>query len=228
VAAPSVRPDDVWTYRQIDAYTGIDRGLFSVKVTAVGGDTLEARLTGPSSLATLETYTHQWGALRIGNRGWDWLSRLSIGSPTVAFAPAFDSTPFPLRVGQSWSESGLASDPVTGARVSFQITSNARCWENVNVPAGAFVALRIERTAYLQDVDWYKSQTTLRQVEWYAPEANRAVMTWHDSYYYDHRQDPRNSFIRGDRLRWELMDYGAARWWAARPRDRRRAPPVAA
>jgi hypothetical protein len=211
VAAPEVRAADVWTYRQIDAYTGIDRGVFRLEVEGVSADAIEARLTGAENQPASESYTRQWGWRQVSNRGWDWLTRLAYASPTVVFSPPFDSTPFPLRAGQSWSDSGFAIDPQTGARIAIESTSKAACWEQVSVPAGSFVALRIERTAYLQDVAWDKSQTTLRQVDWYAPEANRAVMTWHDSYYYDYRQDPRNSFIRGDRLRWDLMEYKAAR-----------------
>jgi hypothetical protein len=36
-------------------------------------------------------------------------------------------------------------------------------------------------------------------------------MTWHDSYYYDYQQSPRNALIRGDRMRWELIEYKAAK-----------------
>jgi hypothetical protein len=97
-------------------------------------------------------------------------------------------------------------------QVPVQVSSTARCWEKIKVPAGGeFTALRIERSGYLQDVAWNRSQTTLRQVDWYLPAVNRVVMTWHDSYYYDYQQSPRNALIRGDRMRWELIEYKAAK-----------------
>ena len=37
------------------------------------------------------------------------------------------------------------------------------------------------------------------------PQANRSVMSWHDSYYYDYRQRGPSFLILGDRLRWEWV-----------------------
>jgi hypothetical protein len=205
--APVVKPDDVWTYRQINDYTKIDQGVFQLQVTDSSPAGIQTRLTLPGGSTVAETYDRMWGWKTVSNRGWDWLSPLAYGSPTVEFSPPFDSTPFPLRVGQTWSNNVVAVDPSTGGRTAIQISSSARCWEKITVPAGAFVALRIERRSYVQDIQWWKSQTTLRQVDWYLPEVNRVVMTWHDTHYDDYRQRPESMQIRGDRLRWELLEY---------------------
>lgn len=210
VEAPVVKPGDLWSYGQLDDYTKIHQGVFALEATGVTADSIEARLTLPGSATSVaETYDRTWAWKTVSNRNWDWLSRLAYGSQTVAFSPPFDTMPFPLRVGQSWSDNVVAINPATGVRIPIQISSTARCWESITVPAGGFVALRIERMVYLQDLEWYKSQTTLRQVDWYLPEINRFVMTWHDSYYYDYRQGRRNQLTRGDRLRWELIEYKA-------------------
>jgi hypothetical protein len=209
-APPKVRAGDTWTYRQVDDYTGIDRGVFRVEVTGTGGNDIQARLNLPGGGVTAETYDSQWGWKAVSNRGWDWLSRLAFGSATVEFRPPFDSLPFPLHVGKSWRDSGVAINPATGGQIAIQVASQARCWESITVPAGAFTALRIERSAFVQDVAWNKSQTTLRMVDWYLPAVNRVVMTWHDSSYYDYQQSPRNALIRGDRLRWSLIEHTAA------------------
>ena len=208
---PKVRAGDSWTYRQVDDYTGIDRGVFRLEVTGVTASDIQARLTLPASSVVAETYDPQWGWTSVSNRGWDWLSRLSYGSATVEFRPPFDSMPFPLQVGKRWSDTVVATNPATRTQIPIQVSSTARCWEKITVPAGAFTAMRIERTAYVQDVAWNKSQTTLRMVDWYVPAVNRVVMTWHDTYYYDYQQDPRNALIRGDRLRWELIEHKAAK-----------------
>ncbi|MFO1204360.1 MAG: hypothetical protein U1E63_01140 [Burkholderiales bacterium] len=202
---PAVHVGDVWVYRENDDYTGIDRGVFRLEVTGVTASEIQARITLPSGRDFAESYDPQWGWIAVSNRNWDWLSRLAPGSGTIAFSPAFDATPFPLRAGQTWSNHVVAIDPVSQARVPIDIDGKARCWEKISVPAGEFVALRIERTAYLQDLEWYRSQTTLRQVEWYVPEANRSVMIWRDSYYYDYRQRGPSMLILGDRLRWEWV-----------------------
>lgn len=205
VEAPEIRPGDVWTYRQIDDYTKIDRGVFRLEAVAVNADGIETRLTLPGGATVSESYDRTWGWMTVSNRSWDWLSRLATGSGTVTFSPPFNSMPFPLQAGQSWSASVVAIHPVTEARIPIAVHGTARCWERIRVPAGEFVALRIEREAYLQDLEWYRSQTTLRQVDWYLPEANRSVMTWHDSYHYDYRQRGPSFLILGDRLRWEWV-----------------------
>lgn len=210
-APPTVRVGDVWTYRENDDYTGIDRGVFRLEVTAVTASGIGTRLTLPGGSVVDETYDPQWAWVAVSNRNWDWLSRLAPGSAIVQFEPPFESTPFPLQAGRSWSDNLVAINPATQARTPIQVSSRARCWEKITVPAGSFDVMRIERTAYVQDLAWNKSQTTLRMVEWYVPAVNRAVMTWHDSYYYDYQQSPRNALIRGDRLRWQLLEYKAAK-----------------
>jgi hypothetical protein len=204
VEAPKVSAGDVWAYREIDDYTKVERGVFRLEATAVDAEGIAARLTLPGGATVTETYDPTWAWKTASNRGWDWLARLAPGSGTVTFSPPFDSTPFPLRVGQSWTSRVVAIHPATRAQIPIDIRGSARCWEKIRVPAGEFVALRIERAAYLQDTEWYRSQTTLRQVDWYVPALNRSVMTWHDSYYYDYRQQLCCALIRGDRLRWEL------------------------
>lgn len=207
VEAPVVSPGDTWSYGQLDDYTKIHQGVFRLEATGVTADAIEARLTLPAGAVVTETYGRDWAWKTVSNRNWDWLSRLAYGSPTVAFSPPFDTIPFPLRVGQSWEDRLHAVNPATGRRIAIQMSSEAHCWENITVPAGSFTALRIERMVYLQDLEWWKSQTTLRQVDWYLPEMNGFVMRWHDSYYYDYRQGRRNQLTRGDRLRWELLAY---------------------
>lgn len=211
VEAPTVRAGDVWTYRQIDDYTGIDRGTFRLEVTGVRANEVQARLTLPTGAVLAETYDLRWGWSAVSNHGWDWLSRLGYGSATVEFQPPFESMPFPLQAGMRWSDSLVALSPATGARIPIQVNSTARCWEKVTVPGGTFVALRIDRTAYVQDVAWNKSQTTLRMVDWYQPALNRVVMTWHDTSYYDYQVWPHPGLVRGDRIRWELVEYRAGK-----------------
>lgn len=203
--APQVRPGATWVFRQIDDYTKIERGEFRLETVSVDAQAITARLTLQSGETVAETYDATWAWKTVSNRGWDWLARLAPGSATVSFSPAFDATPFPLRAGQSWNHRVAAIDPVTGAQIPVEVRGAARCWEQIRVPAGEFLALRIERTAYLQDLAWYRSQTTLRQVDWYVPQANRSVMTWHDSYHYDYRQRGPSMLILGDRLRWEWV-----------------------
>jgi hypothetical protein len=211
VEAPTVNRGDTWSYGQIDDYTKIHRGVFVLETTGTTGDAIDTRTTMPGGQAVAEQYGRAWAWKSVSNRGWDWLSRLSYGSQTVGFSPPFNTIPFPLRAGQSWNDNVVAINPATQQRTAIQMNNTARCWERIKVPAGEFVALRIERRGFVQDVEWWKSQTTLTQVDWYLPEVNRVVMTWFDSTYFDYRQRPSSTLTRGDRLRWELIEYKPAK-----------------
>lgn len=207
--APDVRPGMTWSYLQIDDYTKIPQGTFRLEATGVTASDIQATLTGPQGQTAAETYGRDWSWKDVSTRGWDWLSRWTGTSQMVRFEPPFDSMPFPVSAGQRWKEQPVAIDPDSGQRRPVTIYSRARYWEKVNVPAGEFVALRIERTLYPLDPEWWKSNTFINQTHWYAPEVNGYVMYLHQSYYYDKRQDARNAYILGDRLRWMLESYTA-------------------
>jgi len=210
VEAPVVKPGDLWSYGAIDDFTKIHRGVFLVEVKGATADSIDTQMTLPGQVTVAEQYDRNWGWKTVSTRNWDWLSRLAYGSQTVAFSPPFNTIPFPLRVGQSWNDNVVAINPASQERTAIQMNNTARCWEKVTVPAGTFTALRVERRGFVQDVQWWKSQTTLTQVDWYLPEMNRVVMTWFDSYYYDYRQRPPSQRTQGDRLRWQLLEYKPA------------------
>lgn len=206
VNAPTVEPGMAWTYQQIDDYTKLDRGQYRIEVEEV--DTAQIRAVNSGTFGTArETYDRNWGWIDVSTRGWDWLSRWNGRSQMVQFSAPFDSLPFPLSAGQSWTDALIATDPESGQQRPVRVISTARYWEKINVPAGEFVALRIERVVYPQDAEWYKSKTWLVQIDWYAPEVNRIVSYWHDSSFYDYRQRPPGAYILGDRFRWELIEY---------------------
>ncbi len=114
-------------------------------------------------------------------------------------------------MGKSWRDSGVAINPATGGQIAIQVSEQrALLGEASRCPRARSQRCASSAPAYVQDVAWNKSQTTLRMVDWYLPAVNRVVMTWHDSSYYDYQQAPRNALIRGDRLRWSLIEHKAA------------------
>ncbi|MEZ5651609.1 MAG: hypothetical protein R3E87_13815 [Burkholderiaceae bacterium] len=91
-------------------------------------------------------------------------------------------------------------------------------WERVVVPAGAFTALRIERTSYFEP--WQMSRFSARRVEtlWMAPEIGHWVRRDWTGYYLDEttlgggdgplaRASPEE---REEAISWRLMAYEPA------------------
>ena len=82
-------------------------------------------------------------------------------------------------------------------------------WETVKVPAGEFRALRVVRDSFLGDQRFYRTETTRKEVDWYAPSIGVVVRSVEDSVNEDLMSGGGESggtlVFQGDRLRWELQ-----------------------
>lgn len=86
-----------------------------------------------------------------------WVGCLKDGSVLARHAPNDFRYSWPLYVGKSWRESTTWVDNIANTKGTFTIDWTVAAWEEVTVPAGTFMAYRVERG------DW---PITL----WYAPE----------------------------------------------------------
>ena len=123
-----------------------------------------------------ETYTADWNAIALAGGG--------------NFAPHMGTFRFPLVAGASWPANFENTVPRRGEfQVSHERTAKAIGWEEVEVPAGKFRALKIEVTGSFQRVDRSiaGSATT---VLWYVP----AVKRWVKWTYEDRTFRGRNSW----------------------------------
>ena len=86
-----------------------------------------------------------------------WVGCLKDGSVLARHAPHDFRYSWPLHVGKSWQETTTWVDNITNFKDTYTIDWMVTGWEEVTVPAGTFMAYRVERG------DW---PLTL----WYAPE----------------------------------------------------------
>ena len=91
-----------------------------------------------------------------------WVGCLKDGSVLARHAPHDFRYSWPLYVGKNWRESTTWVDNISNTKGTFTIDWTVAAWEEVTVPAGTFMAYRVERG------DW---PVTL----WFAPEVMLTV-----------------------------------------------------
>ncbi|QDE40969.1 hypothetical protein FIV34_18005 [Luteibacter pinisoli] len=131
--APHVKTDDAWTYRvTTEKGEHFDRREVDSKVERVSHDTiyLDVQPTGATTPPVAELFGTDWSSTRQAS-----------GKPTVIERPFV----FPLSEGKSWDVSYTAMNP--NPMYSTETWSSHYVvvgWEDVEVPAGKFHALKIE------------------------------------------------------------------------------------
>lgn len=172
-AAPRVRLGDEWRYERINRYNGQRLGETRVRVTAVAPQ-LRLAVTGAGAPpdGTEEIHAAPWRVLQ---------------EPAYDLVQVFE-TPQPLLPERL--EPGAGSFSQTRYRVPgsddwfyWSAQTDARRWETVEVPAGRFEALRVERRIAFQHQDLFRVRAARIDTLWYAPEVNRWVRReWTGSY----------------------------------------------
>jgi hypothetical protein len=176
VPAPEIRVGDRWTYRVRDGFTGIARETQRNEVVKVGGDRVEVA-------GTIE----RGDGVQVYDRAWSWLKRPATNLQTFEYSPAYQAFAFPLAPGKRWRERLMATDPADGRRFPVWIDGAVLGWERVNVPAGEFDALKVERRVYFEYWEHsVRGRSEIREIEWYAPAAKQSVRREASSQYLSH------------------------------------------
>jgi hypothetical protein len=175
VARPELKPGDTWTYRRIDLWTNRPTATLETVVTFANEKVIQTtvRIAGQGLGTEGEsdsTQTAEWNQVS--------------SSTGMVFYPHNGLFKFPMGPGSAWDAKYEAKNPRQGA---FQVASDRKVrvvgWEEVEVPAGKFRALRIESTGNFQRIDMGVSGTT-KDVLWYAPEVKRFVKwTYEDATF---------------------------------------------
>ena len=194
---------DTHIYRVTNGYNNETRGQVSYRVDKVDADRVVMAVTTETpgtSIATTEVYAPDGNWLRhpLTNRD----------QPVdYEFVPAFPAYRFPLEPGNEWSLRVDAVNPATGARRSVRVDATVLGAERIRVPAGDFDTLKIRRTVYAGDATNYLglTETTISEIEWYAPSLRRYVRLISDSYYRDSTRRQAAQVMRGDWSRYELV-----------------------
>ena len=147
VERPDVKVGDAWTYVTMDLLTKIPQRESTLEITEVG----EATITGK---------VRSDGKESVARYGPDWSG-----------ASDFPIFSFPLEIGKKWkyrrSYMGSCGDAVD------EMEAEVKGWEDIEVPAGKFRALRVEhngtfnapRCGYGKKHHWC----------WYVPSVKRFV-----------------------------------------------------
>lgn len=208
LAAGPPAAGDAYVYRLVNGYNKEIVGQVRHQVDRVDPDRVSVLVTpdGPSAgMARTEIYT------KTGN--WLRYPLESHGQKVeYEFASAYPAYVFPLDAGKTWSVRVKASVPGASRSRSVRVDGKVLGAERIRVPAGEFDTIKIRRFAYPDDADFFREETRITEVEWYAPALSRAVRTERRSTWLDLSQCGMNlgCDFHGDWDVLELVDAGPA------------------
>ncbi|HLS55033.1 MAG TPA: hypothetical protein VK052_03115 [Zeimonas sp.] len=209
IGPPRVRVGQRWRYETIDLYRREKVGELAAQVIRAeppsqprsGGDTAAS---APIVVALSDASGAPAGEERWA-RAWD-----------VIVEPAYDAVqtfdrPMPLlpdrlEPGAARNDASWYRVPHASGRLIWRQWLRAAGWERVAVPAGDFVALRVERMIDFRHWDGWREWPQRFDTVWYAPEVNRWVQRdWTGEYRWPGGRRPVVAYE--DRVRWRLLDY---------------------
>jgi hypothetical protein len=154
VETPVLYPGDTWTYRNEDGQRGAQR---------YDKATEDGLLRGRGPMPDAEYYYDHAHTLRKVYSHGTWLTQETRDFPTIGHA----DLAFPLVLGKTWSMT--MRDPSFGLVIVGYVRV-AGC-EQITVPAGSFVAVRLDLTASVPGVPGAYQDATC----WYAPAVKNKV-----------------------------------------------------
>lgn len=186
-----------WNYRK---YNGFNSQLVATVRESVvaAGEVIVIEGVDAAGVKVSEERQSPWGRL-LRDAAWDFPMNLQ---RSVALWPAT------LAVGATENIHTHYQLDGGSFRYWLNVVTRARQWEQVDVPAGTFDCLRVERMLRLQHQDISRVETLRRDVFWLAPEVGRWVAREVSGEYLEASADEEGpSWGREDRFRWELTDW---------------------
>jgi len=167
IAGPAVKVGDTWIFNKLDGWNNVLQDISLVRVTRVGveGILMEASALDGSNVARIQR-TPDFNLVRVEAE--------QFSKTTLPYYPNFS---FPLWVGKTWkSKVAFESTDQPGKEVWAELEARVVGSESVTVPAGTFLALKIElsgpyRAKSLEGSWAGRIEDTL----WYAPQVRNAV-----------------------------------------------------
>ena len=168
VALPEVKVDDRWVYRRTDRRLKPPTQIYEIRVTFVDARAIVAVVEGQ-------------GGKGQSDATWmrDWQSAVSPDGGVVETQRSL--LQFPLVPGRQYQAAWDIRRPGFG---EFHVRHERRVtvvgWEDIEVPAGKFRALKIQADGYFKRLD-RQVQDEARNTIWYVPQVKR----WVKSVYQD-------------------------------------------
>ena len=195
---PRLRNGDRWRYGLTNLYNRLPVGTLTATV-------LEARPATRIGLGwsdatrppAEEVYFEPWNIVQDPN--WDRQMTFATPQPLIPrdlIHPSTQSTGSRYRV------------PEDSGQFTWTQTLFARDWERVNVPAGSFDCLRLERRISFQHPDLLRLRSERTETLWYAPAVSRWVQREWTGIFW--RSSLRYGGVREDWVLAQLLDYTPA------------------
>src|SRR5437867_11816416 len=198
IEAPRLVVGDHWQYRVTD---NLRRGMVSqldAEVIAVAAGSARIRLDYADTSGRTEWMDEVDGQ---GGLGWGALWR----ERPRPFNPPAQLLAFPLDQGKTWRQviDTLRND--TELKDQILIYGKVDGHRAMTVPAGGYDAVYIYRIVQLDDEEFWRTRTTLRDAVWYAPEVKAPVRDAREAEYTEKGGGPDIATIRTESTVLELV-----------------------
>ncbi|HMN64826.1 MAG: hypothetical protein KF786_07465 [Burkholderiaceae bacterium] len=199
IPAPRVQVGQRWRYDEINRYNGERRAVVTAEVVQVSPQLRVSLTDADGRRRDDEIYDRPWRVVQ---------------EPSYDYTQIFDRPvpllPEPLAVGGGgFTQVGYRSVLGRDYPLVWNERMVARGWEDLRVPAGQFLALRVERIIQFVHIDFRREESVREETIWYAPAVNRWVQReWTGRYVI-----PGGDFkpiYREDWVRWQLLDWREA------------------
>ncbi|MDB5803546.1 MAG: hypothetical protein JWN73_868, partial [Betaproteobacteria bacterium] len=159
IIKPPVQTGDAWIYRRSDGKSSAVMRQTATKVTD-DGIALRTELARSPDTSTTALYDREWGLVASGYND---------------YRPALRYYSYPLYAGKRWTVNAAISN--FGAAQTSRIKGEAWAtgWEQVEVPAGKFLALKIEIDIETADPGNPRRVLRVRETHWYVRTVMRPV-----------------------------------------------------
>jgi hypothetical protein len=119
---------------------------------------------------------------------------------------------FPLTLGKQWKDLYQRDEYGSGwgnmVAAEYQETFRVLGWEEVEVRAGKFKAIKLEYKieTFVRELGW-TPRGEFKAFYWYSPEVKNFVKCQYEKGYIEKIDDREGSGARGARVDWELVSY---------------------
>jgi len=214
-ASPAVRPapagaepllpptpavGDRWRYLLVNLYNRGPIGETTVTVTATSPEIRLGIDPGDGSPPVEERWAQPWAVIR--DAGFD---------QPLTFESPMPVVPAGARTGQTMRSSARYRGDVGDSRYAWNQQLRVVGWERVQVPAGAFDALRIERMIGFQHPDPFRYDPWRTETVWYVPQVGRWVLREWTGHFMPGGPTPLAGRAREDWVQWQLVAWEPAR-----------------
>ena len=170
VPRPEVKLDDRWVYRNTNLRRKPSVIIYELRVSFVDPRAIHAVIERQGGRRETDaTWTRDWNAVNAVDEG--------------VFEVEKGIFQFPLSVGQQYPAMWEVRRPRAGEfHVRHERKVTIMGWEDVEVPAGKFRALKLQADGYYRRIDTLASDEA-RNTYWYVPQVKR----WEKHVYQDVR-----------------------------------------